>query len=199
MVGDVMASEVIAILDLEYTAWKGSREHGWSKPGEYREIVEIGLILLHGPELREIAAAGLLVRPHRNPVLSDYFKTLTGIEQAAVDVAPSIETAGAMIANLLDPELLSRPGSLWSFGEDGEIFLENFALVDRPSPIPASCFRNIREPLTTNLGLPAHGVDSSNLPAALGLPPLPYGHRAVDDCRAIAAALRHARRLRVQL
>lgn len=190
-----LGHEAIAILDLEYTAWEGSRDRGWSGPGEFREIVEIGLIVLQGPRLSEVTSASVFVRPHRNPILSDYFMRLTGIDQASVDCGLSIEVAGAKVAHLLGDAFLSREGSLWSFGEDGEIFLENFALVGRASPIPASCFRNIRDHLTARLGLPPLGVDSSALPAAIGLPPLPSKHRAVDDCRAIAAVLRHARRL----
>lgn len=196
---DSRKHESIAIIDLEYTAWEGSRERRWSGPGEFREIVEIGLIVLRGAMLMEVASMGLFVRPRRNPILSEYFMQLTGIDQAAVDCGLSIEEAGAKVACLLNDAFLPQDGSLWSFGEDGEIFLENFALVGQVSPVATSCFRNIRDPLTTSLGLPPLGVDSSALPAALGLPPLPARHRAIDDCRAVAAALRHARHLGIPI
>ena len=32
----------MVVMDLEYTAWEGSLERGWSKPGEAREIIQIG-------------------------------------------------------------------------------------------------------------------------------------------------------------
>jgi len=36
-----------SILDLEYTAWDGSRERGRSNKGEHREIIEIGIIAIN--------------------------------------------------------------------------------------------------------------------------------------------------------
>ena len=36
----------IVVCDLEYTAWAGSLQRGWSDPGEHREIVQIAAIRL---------------------------------------------------------------------------------------------------------------------------------------------------------
>ncbi len=44
------APGIIAVLDLEWTAWEGSQESGWAGPGEKREIIQIGAIRLHNDE-----------------------------------------------------------------------------------------------------------------------------------------------------
>jgi inhibitor of KinA sporulation pathway (predicted exonuclease) len=187
------APDTLAILDLEYTSWEGARERAWSGPGEHREIVEIGLLLVRGETLEEITGLSMLVRPRRNPLLSAYFRDLTGITQSAIDLAPDFATAAALLDRLLTGGLRdSREPHIWSFGEDGEILAENYGLNDLPAAIAPGCFRNIRPALTTALGLPARGVDSGELPKALGLEGFGPAHRALDDCRAIAAALRIA-------
>ncbi len=187
-------SEAIAILDLEYTAWEGSRERGWSGPNEYREIVEIGLLLLRGPQLGEFLALSLYVKPQRNPLLSDYFRNLTGISQSDVDAGLSLQRAGEILASSLARAGSAEESPIWSFGEDGDILLQNYRLLDAHCPIPDARFRNIRPQLCTALNLPVLGVDSSQLPGALGLEANGRHHRAVDDCRAVALALREASR-----
>lgn len=187
------ASDSFAILDLEYTSWAGARERNWSGPGEHREIVEIGLLVLQTDSLTEIAELSLLVRPRRNPQLSDYFRKLTGIQQADVDRAGDFAAADSAMRALLGDALCEGGGRIWSFGEDGEIVAENYRLNDLPVRLAPGCFRDIRPALTSSLGLPARGVDSGELPAALGLAGHPPAHRALDDCRAIATALRVAR------
>jgi inhibitor of KinA sporulation pathway (predicted exonuclease) len=58
---------------------------GWSRPGEHRELVQIGAVHLDaGKGFSEIAALDIVVRPERNPVLSDYFVALTGITNERV-------------------------------------------------------------------------------------------------------------------
>src|ERR1041385_6322790 len=75
----------LIIFDTEYTAWPGSQETGWSRPGEYREIVQIGAVRL-ASSYREIETFELIVKPVLNPILSDYFVALTGINQRQVDL-----------------------------------------------------------------------------------------------------------------
>jgi inhibitor of KinA sporulation pathway (predicted exonuclease) len=191
--GDLASPDRFAILDLEYTSWPGARERQWSGPGEHREIVEIGLVVVHRESLEEIAGLSLLVRPRHNPVLSDYFRELTGIAQAAVDHAVDFPAAERTLRAVLGDTLCGTAAGIWSFGEDGDIVAENYRLNDLPPRLSPACFRDIRPALTSSLGLPARGVDSGMLPEALGLTGYPPAHRALDDCRAIQAALRVAR------
>lgn len=40
----VPASGLMVIADLESTSWEGAQESGWSGPGQFREIVQIGAV-----------------------------------------------------------------------------------------------------------------------------------------------------------
>ena len=81
----VPASGMIIIADLEYTSWEGALESGWSAPGQFREIVQIGAVRVDaGDGFVEMAHFSMLVRPTINPELSDYFVTLTGITNDAM-------------------------------------------------------------------------------------------------------------------
>ena len=43
----------VVVFDTEFTAWQGSMERGWSGPGEHKEIVQIGAVLLDARTLAE--------------------------------------------------------------------------------------------------------------------------------------------------
>ena len=73
------------IFDLEFTAWEGSMESRWTRPGELTEVVQIGAVKLDAANLREVDCIDMLVRPRVNPVLSDYLVALTGITNPAMD------------------------------------------------------------------------------------------------------------------
>ena len=60
-------------------------EHNWSRPNEYREIVQIGAILVEVKQFTEIDHINLFVKPNKNPILSEYFTNLTGISQKDID------------------------------------------------------------------------------------------------------------------
>lgn len=68
------------IFDTEYTAWPGSMESGWSRPGEYKEIIQIGAIKINR-EFEIQDSFEVFVKPVINPLLSDYIKNLTRINQ----------------------------------------------------------------------------------------------------------------------
>lgn len=81
----VPASGLMVIDDLESTSWEGAQESGWSGPGQFREIVQIGAVRVDaGDGFAERANFSVLVRPTINPDLSDYFTALTGITNNAV-------------------------------------------------------------------------------------------------------------------
>ena len=84
----------VGILDLEFTAWPGSWQRGWSGPDEWREVVQLGFLIVDGTSFTALGGGvEAMVRPLRNPVLSDYFTTLTGIGQA-VDHAQLLQALG---------------------------------------------------------------------------------------------------------
>jgi inhibitor of KinA sporulation pathway (predicted exonuclease) len=176
----------VAILDLEFTCWEGSLARGWSGPDEWREIVDIGCLIVDAATFATpFGAYATLVKPQRHPRLSDYFVNLTGITQARIDAH------GRSFAEALDglvAFLRHQPLIVFN-GYDGEILRENCRLADLPEPFASPRMASFRPLLAASLKLPAKSLTSSGLPALAGLPSQGRAHTALDDCRAIAAAL----------
>ena len=72
------------VFDLEFTAWPGSIQSQWSRPGEFREVVQIGAVRLSPRTLKPVEEFEMLIIPRLNPVLSDFFVQLTGITNEAL-------------------------------------------------------------------------------------------------------------------
>ncbi|WP_250035576.1 exonuclease domain-containing protein [Paractinoplanes maris] len=182
---------MIIILDLEFTAWAGSQEGGWSRPGEFREVVQIGALRVDSADLRVTGEFNELVRPERNPSLSEYFQDLTGISQAAVDERglPFLDALDAFLDFCDDHYVLS-------YGNDMVILGENLVLQVPPGRRPKRSlppFANIRT--YVNRVLPATiGLSSGRLAFALGLAArIDREHDALADCYSILETLRHLR------
>lgn len=184
----IRRADTVVVLDLEWTAWEGSWERRWSGPGEHREIVQIGAVMLDGRNvLGERESFDLLVRPRRNPVLSDYFVTLTGITQAhldaeGMDFAEAIERFSAFLG--------PRPGPVLSAGYDGRVLEENCRLCGLPFTLDLGLFFSITPMFLGALGVDEKTFMSSQLPELLGFPRPGRAHDAVGDARCIAEALR---------
>lgn len=178
----------VVVFDLEYTAWLGSLERGWSRADENREIVQIGAVRL-APDLAEIGCMECLVRPTVNPVLSDYFVSLTGITNADVEVAGvDLKTALCRLGRLAAPD-----APLLSNGDDGGVVTESCDLGGTESPIATTRFVCIEEALLAALGSSVP-IASSDLPAAIGAAMPGRAHTALADARAIALTLRTLRK-----
>ncbi len=186
-VTDRLGRAPCVVFDLEYTAWQGSRERGWSGPGELREIVQIGAVRLDPRDgWRETAALDLLVRPRVNPRLSVYFVALTGIDQARLDrhgMPPA-----AAIAAFAE---FCRGDRAYCWGDDGRIIKNNLELNTIPDPFEPDQLVDLRTWLCGRLGLDTNGLSSGDLPAALGSAAAGPAHDALADARAIAIGLRH--------
>jgi inhibitor of KinA sporulation pathway (predicted exonuclease) len=171
------------VFDTEYTTWEGALERKWSGPGEFREIVQIGAIVL-GPDLLEKESLLLYAKPQQNPILSDYFTTLTGISQATVDRE-----------GLSYPEALGRFNTftrglpIFCWGSDVEVMAENAVLVGIPFPFDRTAPSDIRGYFLER-GIEASTYQSSTIPKAFGEEPPPHAHDALNDARSIAQALR---------
>ena len=179
------------IFDLEFTAWEGSAARGWSGPDEYREIVQIGAVRVDGGNaFAEADRFKAYVRPLKNPVLSDYFISLTGITQADVDRhGVSFPEALAAFSEFVGDD----GAAVVSNGADHGALDENCALHGIACPIDADRFVDIRPRLARLLGLATPEVISAKLPSLFRLPGRRKEHDALADARAIAQALRHLR------
>ncbi len=177
-----------AILDMEWTSWEGAWKRGWSGPGEFREIVQIGMVIVaNTPELEELRALQVLVKPILNPILSAYFMDLTGISQSDVDEngVALMDAMAAMQQSLKGPSI-----SILSNGRDGKYLRENCEKVGIDFIFERQRFLNIRADISSFLNVHADQFTSSDLPMHFGFAPPGTAHDAVADCRCIAGALR---------
>lgn len=182
----IPAAGTVIIADLEYTTWEGAQERGWSDPGEFREIVQIGAVRADaGQGFAEIDAFSALIRPTINPVLSDYFTGLTGITNDALarggtGLAPSL---AAFVAFSGDDPILSH-------GRDDRVIAEDCALKDLENPFTGRDWLNVNPPIHAVTG---KRLVSSELPAHFGLQGVGQAHDALADARALARVLGHLR------
>jgi len=178
----------IVIFDLEYTAWEGSHSHSWSRPGEYREIIQIGAVrmLVAKNIFKEAERFDRYVIPVINPKLSDYIVGLTGITNK------TIEDQGASFINILEEfhKFVYPTEPLFSVGIDGEVLRENCLLSQVAYPFDRNQVFNIRSALANSIGVAEHKIVSSELPYLLNIkPPDSLSHNALSDARCIGAAL----------
>jgi inhibitor of KinA sporulation pathway (predicted exonuclease) len=160
----------------------------WNGPNEWREVVQIGAIRVDGSdEFRELAAFERLVRPKRNPVLSNYFTKLTGITQDRLDCN------GVDFVCALDAfEDFVGAAPALSNGGDEEILFENCDLLNMPRKMRGTTFVNVRPALAISIGRPESLVNSGMLVRLFdGAPASLVEHDALSDARAIAFALRN--------
>src|ERR1700744_5659663 len=78
------ARATLTVFDLEFTAWECSMASHWLRPGEFKEVVQIGALKLDAGDFTVLDQLDILVRPRINPRLSPYFEELTGITDSQV-------------------------------------------------------------------------------------------------------------------
>lgn len=174
---------MIVLLDLEYTSWEGSIQRNWAAVWEFREIVEIGAIRLKvKPNRFEVGEKfERLVKPVKNPRLSDHFSTLTGITDSMVS------KRGFEFMNVFEEfiHFVSNSSTIWSMGYDGEVLRENCFLNNIPYPFQNNRVLNIRPALSTILNIPENQIVSSKLPEIIGLSTSRKKHSALADAMSI--------------
>jgi inhibitor of KinA sporulation pathway (predicted exonuclease) len=186
----------IVVFDLEFTAWEGSLERGWSEEWEHREIVQIGALLVDAAALFEqIDSFSRFVKPTRNTQLSNYFTTLTGIDQITVDKEgfSFVEAYSEFVKFVEDADVL------FANGTDGEVLRENCALNDLEYGFEHGRVVNIRSQIagriSEQVGEEYVFVDSGDLTNVLGCSSSnEIKHNALADAKEIALTLRELRR-----
>ena len=125
--------------DLEYTTWPGAMARHWSGPGEHREVVQIGAARFEGRDLLQTGTLSVLVKPKKNPMLSEYFVKLTGITQTTV------ERNGLVFSEALDRLMVFAGKSLpiVSYGWDAEVLRENIGLHKMTTRLPKSRWHDV--------------------------------------------------------
>ena len=188
----------VVVFDLEWTAWEGSMQRGWSEDWEHREIVQIGAVLVDAlAGFKRIDSFSHFVRPSHNQQLSEYFTILTGIDQTTVD------NKGHTFAEAYSKFLLFVDGAdiLLSNGSDGEVLRENCALNNVDYELKYGKVINIRPKIASvvcdQVGHRNYGfIDSGELPNILGVSSSrgERKHDALSDAEGISLALGELRR-----
>jgi len=172
------------VFDLEFTAWEGSMEHRWLRPGEFAEIVQIGAVRIDPATFAVTDRFDALVRPRLNPVLSGYFEALTGITNAelgvrGVDFAHAYDAFVAFAGNAVTA----------AFGTDNLVVEDNIRLYGLKDAAPFPRFVNLRPWFNAN-GVSTKHLHSCDVGPLLGTPFEGRKHNALDDSRSLVAGIR---------
>jgi inhibitor of KinA sporulation pathway (predicted exonuclease) len=175
----------VLIFDTEFTAWAGSVARGWKGPGEHREIVQIGAVIIGARDFVERASFSVLVKPVFNPVLSTYFEKLTRITNERV------QREGLSFAEAAS-RFMAFAGERKSFcyGRDDLIIAENAKLLGQSSTWNFPKSKNLRHWLA-EVGVPLSGIHSGELAAHVGSKAQGIAHDALTDARSLAEATRY--------
>ncbi|MCU0543060.1 MAG: exonuclease domain-containing protein [Oscillatoriaceae cyanobacterium Prado104] len=149
------------------------------------EIIEIGAVMVKAQTLEILDEFQTFVKPVRNPILTEFCKTLTSIAQMQVDRAPTYPKASAMLTEWLS---VYSNGVFCSWGDfDRTQFKKDSNFHQLPFPI-AYPHVNVKKVFSEIQGLPKrYGMDQA-LELA-GLPLEGTHHRGIDDARNIAKLL----------
>lgn len=173
----------IVIFDLEFTAWQGSMEHRWLRPGEHREVVQIGAVKVDAATFEETAEFNVLAKPRLNPVLSSYFEELTGVTNRALEAEgidfgdayrSFVEFAGGM--------------PIVAFGRDDLVLIDNLRLYGLNAAPPLPCYRNI-VPWLVEQGIDPRGLHACDIAQSAGAAFEGRRHDALDDARSVALGI----------
>ncbi|MBE0696439.1 MAG: exonuclease domain-containing protein, partial [Anaerolineaceae bacterium] len=182
----IYMTQKLILFDTEYTAWEGSQQRRWSEAWEHREIIQIAAVrvALSGGMVEE-ASFNRLVRPQKNPILSEYIRGLTGISQAAVD-SEGVPFAEAFA----DFTRFIGEGAypLFSWGDDPGVLRENCELGGLPFPVFEGGFHDIRDVLE-NSGIQTAQYSSGTVWQALELGMDLAAHDALNDVHSLLATL----------
>ncbi len=171
------------VFDLEFTAWDGSMRHRWLRPGEFKEVVQIGAVKLDAATLGVIDRFDVLVKPRINPVISTYLENLTGIRN------DELKARGRDFAAAYRDFLAFADGAVLSaFGRDDLVFDENVRLYGMKRPMVPE-FRDSRPWFRAN-GFETHGLHSCDIGPRLGVPFEGQKHNALADSLSVAAGMR---------
>ncbi|MEJ0026975.1 MAG: 3'-5' exonuclease [Rhizomicrobium sp.] len=175
---------IAVIYDLEFTAWEGSMRHRWLRPGEFKEIVQIGAVKVDPLSLAVRETFSVFVRPRINSGISPYLERLTGI------TSQILREQGRDFAEAYAAFLAFADGGVCAaFGRDELVFDENMRLYGMTPPARTPEFRDLRPWFRAN-GLDTSGLHSCDIGPKLGVPFEGRAHNALADSLSVAAGMR---------
>lgn len=170
------------VFDLEFTAWEGSLANHWLRPGEFKEVVQIGAVKVDG-NFNTSETFDVLVRPRLNPVLSPYLERLTGITNEALR-ARGVDFAEAYGAFLAFADGLP----IVAFGRDDLVLVENLRLYGMSEAPPLPPYLNATIWLADQ-GLDMRGLHACDVGPSAGVSFGGHRHNGLDDALSVAAGI----------
>jgi len=180
---DVIASPVIAVVDLEATCYR--EEDG---PGHAHEVIEVGWALLEPGSGRILDAKQFYVRPTTSFV-SAFCTELTGIRHEQVVTAPDFATVMAQVGALHKDFGVGLWGSYGYF--DRQQLETQCANEGIPYPWAGQKHFNIKELAGAYFGRNKRSPGLARALARAGLEFEGRHHSGVDDARNTARLLAH--------
>lgn len=176
--------EKFIVFDMEWTAWEGSRERNWNRPGEYREIYDIGGVRVEGKDFEITDTFRRLIVLELVQELPLYNTDLTGITDEEV------KKYGVPFDKAFqDFVVFAQDLDLYCWGKDGDVLAENCELKGAKNPFSLERFKNMRE-IFKQHGIPADDYYSSTIVEAFGQKNQYTAHQGLDDATNIVEALR---------
>jgi inhibitor of KinA sporulation pathway (predicted exonuclease) len=176
-------SRALTIFDLEFTAWECSMASHWLRPGEFKEVIQIGAVRVDAASFQVLDAFDVLVRPRINSVLSPYIENLTGISNHAL-AERGLDFAEAY-ARFLN---FTGNSPICAFGHDEWVLEENIRLYGLKEMGTLPQFHDLRLWFAERQVDP-RGLYSCDIGPSLGAPFTGHAHNALDDARSLAAAM----------
>ena len=175
------------LYDTEYTSWEGSLQRLWSGEGEEKEIVQISAILVKDLQsLNGTEFFSIYTKPTINPILSNYFINLTGIEQNTID------NFGISISEGLDKfSTFSKNKLCLCWGEDMLVINENIKLHNLKTRFNILKNVDLRD-LFTEFGVNPSNYNSGTIETFSKEDTIIKSgseHNALSDCISMLAAL----------
>ncbi len=170
------------VYDLEFTAWESSLANHWLRPGEFKEVVQIGAVKVDG-NFNTSETFDVLVRPRLNPVLSPYLERLTGITNEALR-AKGVDFAEAYNAFLAFGDGLP----IVAFGRDDLVLAENLRLYGMNDAPPLPPYVNATIWLAGQ-GLDMRGLHACDVAPSAGVAFAGHRHNGLDDALSVAVGI----------
>ncbi|MGA7711895.1 MAG: 3'-5' exonuclease [Rhizomicrobium sp.] len=170
------------VFDLEFTAWEGSMANHWLRPGEFKEVVQIGAVKVDA-DFTPGEMLDVVVRPRLNPVLSPYLEELTGITNDEVR-ARGVDFAVAYRA------FVDFAGGLpiIAYGRDELVLIDNLRLYGIKNALALPPYINII-PWMGAQGVDVRGLHSCEVGPMAGVPFVGHKHNARDDALSVVSGV----------
>jgi inhibitor of KinA sporulation pathway (predicted exonuclease) len=174
----------VTVFDLEFTAWEHSLAERWMRPGEFREVVQIGAVKIDARTFAPLDELNLLVKPRINPVISDFLVQLTGVTNEAI-AERGIDFADAYARFTA----FAEGGTICAFGRDDLVLEWNLEFYGIRNAQPLPRHLNAAQWLRDN-GIATKGFHACDVAGLCGAKFEGREHDALEDARSVTLGIK---------